>query len=151
MPIGILHGDQREGIEIVDGIALLLPSVGIQHLTEVALLVEQAEADQRIILVAGRLEMIAGENSQAARIDGQTLGEPVLGGEVGDQFAIGRRRGFEDAGIIGFTRATVKGKVAGVGAGAFQGGLGDAAQHQDGIVAAIAPQGRDRAGGTGSG
>ena len=32
--------------------------------------------------------MIAGENAQAAGIDGQALGEPVFGREVGDQFAV---------------------------------------------------------------
>ena len=35
--------------------------------------------------------MIAGEHAQAAGIDRQAFGEPVFGGKVGDQFAVGAR------------------------------------------------------------
>ena len=43
-----LHGLQRQRIEIVRRIAFLLPAVGIQILAEIALLIEQPHADQRI-------------------------------------------------------------------------------------------------------
>ena len=99
--VGVFHGFQRQGVEVVHRIAFLLPSVGIQKLAEVALLVEQAEADQRVILVAGGLQMIAGEDAEAARIDRQALGEAVLGGEVGDELAVGRRGTLAHARIVG--------------------------------------------------
>ena len=51
----VLHRRNRQGIEVVDRVALLLPAVGVELLPEIALLVEQAEADQRIILVAARI------------------------------------------------------------------------------------------------
>ena len=43
--VGVFHGFQRQGVKVVHGIAFLLPSVGIQKLPEIALLVEQAQAD----------------------------------------------------------------------------------------------------------
>ena len=89
--LGVLHGVERQRVEIVHRIAFLLPSVGIQKLAEVALLIEQPEPISGIILVAGRLQMVAGENAEAARIDRQALGEAVFRGEIGDQLAVGRR------------------------------------------------------------
>ena len=55
---GVLHGRQRERVEVVGGIPLLLPAIGIEHLAEIALLVEQADADQRVILIAGGFQVI---------------------------------------------------------------------------------------------
>ena len=43
--VGVLHGFQRQRVKVVHGIAFLLPSVGIQKLAEIALLVEQPQAD----------------------------------------------------------------------------------------------------------
>ena len=100
LPVRVFHGFERQGVEIVDGIAFLLPAVGVQILPEVALLVEQADADQRIVLVAGGLQVVAGEDAQAAGIDRQALGEAVLGGEIGDQLAVGRRGALAHARIV---------------------------------------------------
>ena len=46
---GILDGLDGQSVEIVDRVALLLPSVGVEELAEVALLIEQPEADERVI------------------------------------------------------------------------------------------------------
>jgi hypothetical protein len=91
LPFGVFDRGERQRIEIVDGVAFLLPAVGIEQLPEVALLIEQAEADQRVVLVARGFQMVAGENAQAAGVDRQALGETVFGREISDQFAVGRR------------------------------------------------------------
>ena len=139
---GVLYGHQRQGIEIVGRIALLLPAVGIQHLAEIALLVEQAEADEGIVLVAGRFQVIAGEYSQAARVDRQALGKTVFGREIGDQLAVCRRGRLTHARVVRFAGHPVQREVARVGRGPLQGGLRNPAQHQNRIVPAIPPQRR---------
>ncbi len=50
------------GIEV--GVALLLPAVGRERLAEVAVAVEEADADQRHAEVAGRLEVVAGQHAR---------------------------------------------------------------------------------------
>src|ERR1035438_2877608 len=90
------------------GIAFLLPSVGIQKLPEIALLIEQPEADQWIVLVAGRLQVVAGEDPQAARVHRQALSEAILGGKICDQLAIGRGRTLAHPGIVGCTSRAIQ-------------------------------------------
>ena len=80
--------------------------------------------------------MVAGENAQAAGIDGQALGKAIFRGEIGDQFAVGGRRALAHARIVGGAGRTIEGQVARIGGGLLQGGLRDAAQHQHRIVAA---------------
>ena len=71
----------RVGVET--GVALLLPAVGVELLAEVALLVEEAHAHQRDAEAAGRLEVVAGQDPEAAGVLGQRLGDAELGREVG--------------------------------------------------------------------
>ncbi len=99
---GIFHRFQRQRVKVVDGITFLLPPVGVQDLPEIALLIEQPETDERIILVAGRLQMIPGENAEAARVHRQRFGQPVLGRKVRDQLAVRRRGILARAGIERF-------------------------------------------------
>ena len=47
--------------------------------------VEEADADEREAEVAGRLEVVAGEDAEAAGVLGQGLGDAELGREVGDR------------------------------------------------------------------
>ncbi len=72
-----VHG---EVVEVVRGVRLLLPAVAGEVLAEVALLVEQPDPHEGNAQVAGALQVVAGENPEAARVDGQALGQPVLGG-----------------------------------------------------------------------
>src|SRR5207249_353669 len=81
----IAHRLDGQGKEIVGRIPLLLPAVRIQILPEVASLVEQSDTDQRNGAIAGGLQMVPGENPQAAGIDWQALGEAVLRRKVGDE------------------------------------------------------------------
>ena len=57
---------ERQPVRVVARVALGLPAVGGQRLGEVAVPVQQPHADQRHAEVAGRLEMIAGQDAQAA-------------------------------------------------------------------------------------
>ena len=72
-------------VEVVARGSFLLPAVGVEVLAEVALAVEQADADQRQAEVAGALQVVAGEDAEAAGVDRQAFVEAELGGEVGDR------------------------------------------------------------------
>src|SRR5450759_769964 len=74
----------RQAVRVDGGVALQLPTVGGQGLLEVATTVEQADADDRYAEVAGRLEVVPGEDAQAAGVLRQDLGDPELGREVGN-------------------------------------------------------------------
>ena len=139
LALGVFHRFQGQSVKVVDRIAFLLPPVGIQELAEITLLVEQAEPDQGIVLVAGRLQMVAREDPQTAGVHRQALGQAVFRGEVGDQFAIGRRGTLADSRIVHSASRTVERQVALVGGGLLQRGLGNAAQQQHRIVPAFAP------------
>ena len=68
-----------------------MPAVVGQHLAEVALLIEQADADHGHVQVAGAFQVIARQNAQAARVDRQRLGKPEFHAEIGDpaEFRLG--------------------------------------------------------------
>ena len=83
-PVGGEHRRHRQqrGVELDE--LLLLRAARGQQLAEVAVAVEEADADDRHAEVAGRLEVVAGEDAEAARVLGQRLAEAELGREVGD-------------------------------------------------------------------
>ena len=83
----------RQQVGVVVEVRFLLPAVGVERLAEVALGIKQADADQRDAQVAGALEVVAGQDAEAARVDRQALVEAELGREVGD------RAGPEAAGV----------------------------------------------------
>ena len=88
---GGLHGELVDvGVEVF----LVLPALLVEALAEVALVVEQADADERNAEIGGALDVVAGEHAEAAGIDGERLVEAELGGEVGD------RAGAQHAGIL---------------------------------------------------
>jgi hypothetical protein len=75
---------QRQTVGVEDRVGLLLPAVGRQRLAEVAVPVEQADADDRDAEVAGGLEVVAGQDAEAAGVLRQHRGDAELRGEVGD-------------------------------------------------------------------
>ncbi len=62
----------------------MLPAIGVEILTKIALLIKQSHPHQWQAQFTGRLEVIARQNAQAARIDRQGLGEAKLGRKVSD-------------------------------------------------------------------
>ena len=83
--VGVGRPEQRQAVEVVVGVGVLLVAVGVDRLAEVALAVEQPDADERQGHVAGRLHVVAGQDAEPARVDPERLVEPVLGAEVGDR------------------------------------------------------------------
>ncbi len=76
---------QRQPVRIESGIVLLLPAVGGQGLHEVAGAVEQPDPDDRDAEVAGRLQVVTGQDAEAAAVLRQRLGDAELGREVRDR------------------------------------------------------------------
>ena len=105
VPLGDAHGHDRgdagrrredldrEVERIDDGIALLLPGVRREHLPEEALPVEDPDPDERHAEVARGLQVVAGQDAEAARVDREHLGEAELGAEVRDAVAPGGEGG----------------------------------------------------------
>ena len=78
---GGLHGQLVDvGLEVV----FALPAFVVEALEEVSLAVEEADADERDVEVGGALDVVAGEDAEAAGVDGEGLVQAELGGEVGD-------------------------------------------------------------------
>ena len=65
---------------------------GGEQLPEVAVAVEEADADDRDAEVAGGLEVVAGQDAEPARVLRQRLAEAELGREVGDRAGRLRQR-----------------------------------------------------------
>ena len=72
----------RHRVRVEVGIALLLPPVGVEGLPEVAVPVEEPDADERDAEVARCLQVVAGQHAEAARVLRERLGDAVLGREV---------------------------------------------------------------------
>jgi hypothetical protein len=85
LPIRPQHGLERHVVEVVCRVVLLLPAVVRQVLTEVTLLIEQANADEGHTEIARSLEMVAGKYAEATGVNRQAFSEAVFGGEVRDQ------------------------------------------------------------------
>ena len=64
-------------------VPLLLPAVGVQVLAEVPVPVQQAHPHHRHAEVARRLEVVARQHAQPARVLGEGLGDAELRREVG--------------------------------------------------------------------
>ena len=75
---------QRQPVGVEDRVGLLLPAVAGERLAEVAGLVEQPDADDRHAEVGRGLEVVTGEDAEAAGVLRQHRGDAELGGEVGD-------------------------------------------------------------------
>jgi len=71
-------------VRIEVGVALLLPAVRGQRLSEVAVPVEETDPHQGHAEVAGRLEVVAGEDAEASGVLREGLRDAELRREVGD-------------------------------------------------------------------
>ena len=77
---------EPEALGVEGRVPRLLPVV-LECLLEVALPVEQADADERDAQVGRGLEVVAGEDAEPARVDRERLAQPELRREVGDEEA----------------------------------------------------------------
>ena len=81
----VLDARERQAREVVVGVVVLLVAVRVDRLAEVALPIEQPDAEERQRHVAGRLHVVAGEDPEAARVDAERLVDAVLGAEIRDR------------------------------------------------------------------
>ena len=145
MPSASRSSGQRQLVGVEDGVALLLPAVAVERLLEVAVAVEQADADERDAEVGGRLEVVAGEDAEPAGVLRQHRGDAELGREVRD------RAGRVGAGLAGVPavlgEVALEVRVRGVEAGAEVGVVdqrveplaADGAEEPDRVAGHVAP------------
>ena len=84
LPVGTEHPVDRQTLRIVRGVVLLLPAVRGQRLPEVPEPVEQADPDDRHAQVGGGLQVVTGQDAEAAGVVRQHLGDAELHREVRD-------------------------------------------------------------------
>ena len=94
---------QRQAVGVEDRVGLLLPAVARQRLAEVAVPVEQPDADDRHAEVARGLEVVAGQDAETAGVLRQHRGDAELRGEVAD----GRRQRRLGGRVLWYQRAPV--------------------------------------------
>ena len=107
--LAFVQQGQRERVGVQQRVALLLPAGLVQRLPEVALAIEQADPDDRYAEVAGRLEMVPGQDAQTAGVLRQHLGDAELRGEVAD--ALGRGGVLRRVGLVPQVAGEVVGQV----------------------------------------
>ncbi len=118
----------------------LLPSVRIELLLEIAVLIEQAHAHQVEQRIARCLQVIARQHPQAARVNREAIEQSVLHREVRYLHGgIGARRQIR---IQNFAGPPVQRQKAGVGRRALESGLLHAAQQHHGVVVGRLPDRR---------
>ena len=71
----LFHGQVYGLVELIVG---NLPAVLVYGLVKVAVAVEKADCDQGNIEIRGAFQVIAGEDAQAARVDGEGLVQAVF-------------------------------------------------------------------------
>ena len=79
------HELERQPARVGQWVVLGLPVLLVEPLAEVAATVEESDADEREAELRRRLEVVAGEDAEPAGVDGETLVEPELRGEVRHQ------------------------------------------------------------------
>ena len=89
--------------------------------------------------------MVAGEDTQAARINRHAVEQAVLHREVRHQHVGRRISGGGEVGVERLARPAIDGHVARIGRGAREGCLRHAAKHQNRIIIAGFPGGRVQA------
>src|SRR5205814_9317385 len=80
-PLDLVDGQVRAAVL---GVHLELASTLVDVLPAEALLVKEADRHERQAEVARRLQVVARQHAEAARVDGQALREAELEREVGD-------------------------------------------------------------------
>lgn len=83
----VLLGERGEGqlVRVEHRVVLLLPALAGEGLAEVAVPVEQADADQGDAQVAGGLEVVTGQDAEPAGVLRQGGGDAEFRREVGDR------------------------------------------------------------------
>ena len=78
-PVRVAEQVERQPVRVAGRVALGLPAIGGQRLGEVPVPVQQTDPDQRRAEVAGRFQVIAGQDAEAAGVLRERGGDAVLG------------------------------------------------------------------------
>ena len=78
------HQGERHVVEVVVGIALLLPAVRREHLAEISSGIEQSDSTERNAEVAGCLQVVSGQDAEAAGVVGEGFVDAEFRAEIGD-------------------------------------------------------------------
>ena len=106
--VGMPQHRERQPVGVEHGVALELPALARDRLTEVAGPVEEPDPEDRHPEVARRLEVVAGEDAEAAGVLRKRGGDAELRREVGDR----RRRVSQATGTSAAARGTRAGRRA---------------------------------------
>ena len=71
-------------LAVEGGVGRFLPAFGRQALAKISLRIHEADADERDAQIAGFFTMVAGQDAEAAAINGNRRVEAKFGREVGD-------------------------------------------------------------------
>ncbi len=141
---GLLGGDVGK---VESAVAGFLPPLAVDLLDEVSVVVQQAHADHRDSQIRGCLEVVAGKDAQAARVDGQALVHAEFSRKIGHHMVGVVRPGLGEAGGLRIHVDTELGhhlvvlaQPVGVGGGLLHVLLVQARQDLDGVVADLFPQ-----------
>ena len=149
-PRAVLLAQQRDrqAVGVEDRVGLLLPALTGQRLLEVAVPVEQPDAGDRDAEVAGGLEVVAGEDAEAAGVLREDGGDAELRGEVGHGAGpLGRLAPLEPA-VAGQVALEVGAGLAepleegGVAGQLLEPGPADRSQQGDGVAPRRLPEHR---------
>ena len=96
-PAASAQEGQAEAVRVEQRVALALPAVVADRLAEVARAIEQADAGERHAEVRGALEVISGQDAEAARVLGERAVDTELRREVRDAGGLGALEVLEPA------------------------------------------------------
>ena len=151
-PVGAWLVGQRQVAPVGGGVALPLAAVRAQRLAEVAAPVEQPHPRQRHAQVGGRLQVVAGQDAEAARVERDARVEAELEREVGHPHALrlgvgaGEPAGVVRVGVQAARDPRDHGDEALVGRRRVQAFLGQAPQQGDRVLGERLPALRVEAG-----
>ncbi len=139
------HALDRQAEEIGLGIGFLLPPLVVEELAEISLPVHKPDAYQRQARVGGGLQVVPGQDAEAAGEQRQALVQAEFHGEIGNMFAGCERHVECYVGAMNpfFKQAPDAFEVAditGVPGKLFQTTLRNPGQKGDRVAAALGPQ-----------
>ncbi len=138
---------QGQLVEVGPHVMRDLLAVSVDGLGEITLAVQHAHRHEGQAEVAGGLAVVAGQNAEAAGVNGQALVKTEFGAEIGDQILLGVQmrhhfgtHAFMAVGVVGGQGAVEVLDEHPVVGGGVEPRLRDAAQKGLGVVAALIPQ-----------
>ena len=87
LAFAVEHRFQRQVARVEQGVMFGLPVVLVDGLLKIALAIKEADPDKPKVQIAGGFGVVARQNPQPARRDGQRFMETEFRGKIGDRIA----------------------------------------------------------------